>query len=89
MVDTQVLSLPFHRGEGAHGNSPDGVVCKQLLHCLTLVPGKVESDVLKSPLLRSKSGSLLGGKGGEEEGRRGGGEEGRRGGRKDAEEGKR
>ena len=55
---------------------------------MTLVPRKVESDILKSSLLRSKSSSLFGGergKGGEGErrGRRGreerkGGESGRR-----------
>ena len=82
MVDTQVLSLPFHRGEGTHGNSPDGVVCKQLLHRLTLVSRKVESDILKSSLLRSKSGSLFGG----ERGKRGKGGKGERRGRRGREE---
>ena len=58
MVDTQVLPPPLHRSKGTHSHPSDGVVGEQLSHRLTLVPSKVEANILKSPLLGAKSGSL-------------------------------
>ena len=51
MVDTEVLSLPFDRGEGAHGHTGDGVGGQELAHHRTLVVAEVQTDVVEGSLL--------------------------------------
>ena len=60
MVDSQMLSVSFDRGESAHGHTADSIGGEQLSQLLALIALETEPYVLKGSFLRAKSGSLMG-----------------------------
>ena len=58
VVDGQVLSVTFDRGEGTHGHTTDRVGGEELPQLLALVTLETEPHIFKGSLLGTKGGSL-------------------------------